>query len=85
MYYTYSMDPPEEEDSVFECEECHSGLYVGDDYYEIDGTIMCEDCAIEWLKSNFRKTIDDSYIGPDPDEEYDKYVDDQISAHWFDD
>jgi hypothetical protein len=26
------------------CSECGAKLYVGDGYYEVDGSIYCEDC-----------------------------------------
>lgn len=31
------------------CEDCHEIIYEGYGYYDIEGRILCEDCAHEWL------------------------------------
>lgn len=34
------------------CEHC--GERIQDDYYEIDGCIVCDDCILEYLRKNCR-------------------------------
>lgn len=44
-----------------ECDRCHGYLYKEDDYYEaddvieLDGIMMCEDCARAYLDKKRRK------------------------------
>ncbi len=46
------LEPPDyEAHAVFSCDYCYRGLYEGDEYYDIEGEVYCEDC----LKDNFRK------------------------------
>ena len=30
------------------CEECSDPIYDGEDYYEIDGDMLHEDCLYDW-------------------------------------
>ena len=34
-----------------ECDGCGNEIYDGDEYYEIDGKIYCEDCIIDFRKT----------------------------------
>lgn len=51
----------QEERPHIECDECHGYLYKEDDYYEaddvieLDGIMMCEDCARAYLDKKRRK------------------------------
>lgn len=47
----YLTNPPEPEESHFMCSECKDVLYPDDRYFELDGQILCEGCAAEWLES----------------------------------
>ena len=29
---------------VEQCENCHGSIYDGEEYYDVDGTIICESC-----------------------------------------
>lgn len=31
------------------CSECKEPLYPEDDYFDLDGQMLCENCAKEWL------------------------------------
>ena len=33
------------------CCECGIKIYEGDDYYDIDGTILCEDCTAGYKRT----------------------------------
>lgn len=43
------------------CEVCGSRIYEeddtydGDEYYEVDDIIICEDCFFEWARDNLRR------------------------------
>lgn len=40
------MEPPEL-NPVLYCDICHEGIYEGERYYKIGGTIMCKCCVAE--------------------------------------
>jgi formylmethanofuran dehydrogenase subunit E len=42
---------------VTRCTNCHEDISLGYDYYDIDGLILCEDCAHEWFEQ-FRRTAE---------------------------
>jgi len=48
-YDTWKTTPPDEPETKCKCSKCEEELYEGDDYYELDDEILCEDCAEEWL------------------------------------
>ena len=61
------LDPPEPEVAFF-CEGCGCEIYVGDDYYRVDGKNYCVDCVSSGIAE---KDYDDD--GPGPDEMYDRW------------
>ena len=44
-YYGYK------EEIADRCQCCGKDIYVGEEYYDIDGTIMCEDCVDDCIKT----------------------------------
>ena len=46
----YLSPPDNEADKVYECYFCDSAIYEGDDCYEIDNLIYCEDCINKHFK-----------------------------------
>lgn len=51
-YDRWKTTPPEPEESKYKCIECECDLYPGDDAYELDGYVYCEDHAKEWFESH---------------------------------
>ena len=46
------LDPPEDE--VFaECDQCGGEIYVGEEYYDIDGDLIHEDCLCDYARDRF--------------------------------
>lgn len=58
-----------------ECACCGTDILDGDDYYDINGEIMCENCAYEWLRDQ-RYTAD--IEGTKADEWYDRMKDGEL-------
>lgn len=50
----YLTTPPEdyEQESNLKCCECGNDIYPGEEYYDFDGDIFCEDHAKEWLEEH---------------------------------
>ena len=47
-HYTCTAGCPENSASaVYICDSCSSEIYSGEDYYNLDGSIYCEDCIFE--------------------------------------
>ena len=45
------LDPPE--DKVFcYCDHCGGEIYDGEEYYEIKGDLVHEDCLLDYVKEN---------------------------------
>ena len=65
------LDPPEPE-VAFYCEGCGSEIYVGEDYYRVDGKPYCEGCVSSEIAE---PDYDD---GPDPDQIYDDWRERQM-------
>ena len=44
-YDDWKLNPPEPK-VAYECEECGTDIYKGDEYFDVDGTILCteKDC-----------------------------------------
>ena len=38
------------------CEHCKEHIQE-DEYYEIDGSIVCDDCLLDFVRKNCKKTI----------------------------
>lgn len=55
-YDRWKTTPPEEPETHFKCERCGLELYPGDDYFDCEGGVLCEECSKEWLES-FKKTV----------------------------
>lgn len=51
------MIEPEEPDIKFECDECGSPIYYGDEYYEFVFEILCPDCVGSRLKWAEHETV----------------------------
>lgn len=61
--------PPEEDTTECFCAECEEPLYVDDEYFELDGQILCEDCAKDWLDDR-RSVVTEAMVhGGRPDED----------------
>jgi hypothetical protein len=43
-----SYDPPCAEPSDKTCDYCRDPINVGDEYYDFDGKIVCEDCLYKY-------------------------------------
>ena len=39
---------------IGECEYCHEPIHEGEDYYDIEGTLLHDDCDFDWLRQ-FKK------------------------------
>ena len=37
------------------CNECGGDIYEGNDYYNFDGDIVCEDCQRDYVREHFRR------------------------------
>ena len=68
--WQYDLDrvlttPPEDEMPVskFYCHECGFEFYPDDRVYDIDGRILCEDCADDWLEDHVRKATEEECYG----------------------
>ena len=50
-YDSWKTTPPEydEPTSQCKCNNCGEELFEGDEYYELDGEVLCRYCAEEWL------------------------------------
>ena len=46
------MDKP-----VKKCDSCEGGLFEGDEYFDIDGYCICQNCIDDYLKTNYRRLI----------------------------
>ena len=54
--------PPEEPESKFLCAKCKEPFYPDDKYFDCDGEKYCEECAMEWFKSQaLTATEEDCY------------------------
>lgn len=42
--------PPDPDTKCF-CRECDAELYEGELYFSIEGEILCENCANDWLEN----------------------------------
>lgn len=65
-YDSWKTTAPEGEDAVCECEECACELFVGDEAYNLDDAILCEDCFVEKAKLKFKFEVEEE---PDPRDE----------------
>lgn len=44
--------------AVCQCEYCGSNIYPGDSYYNFNGDVICDGCAWEYVRDNFRQTAE---------------------------
>ena len=58
------LDPPEPE-VAFRCDYCGNDIYVGEEYYHIDGTDICTECLRDWADEFYKREAEPD--GPDPD------------------
>lgn len=57
------IENPMENDALWEplckpklhCNECDGGIYEDDNYYEINGDVVCENCISYYVKENYRR------------------------------
>lgn len=47
-----SYDPPCAEPSGKICDLCSCAVNVGEDYYDFDGCLVCEDCLYDYEKKH---------------------------------
>lgn len=40
---------------ICHCGECGAGIFSGNDYYDFDGDIVCEECEPDYVKEHFRR------------------------------
>ena len=71
------LDPPEPTVALY-CDNCGNEIYVGEDYWDINGDRICRDCLDDWLDRCKKEAEYPDYDGPDPDEEYDRWKDRQM-------
>ena len=43
---------------VARCMECEGDISAGEDFYQIDGDVVCENCIDGFLKENYRRCIE---------------------------
>jgi formylmethanofuran dehydrogenase subunit E len=51
------LEPPEDKPKYI-CEDtsgCNEPIYEGEDYYRVDGYILCEDCGRRYLDELYKK------------------------------
>jgi hypothetical protein len=46
------QDSQQESDTIGWCEHCGEPIYAGEDYYEIYGEIIHEDCLRDWAEKH---------------------------------
>ena len=39
------------------CNDCGCSIFDGDNFYEIEGAVLCEECARAWLKERRKSSI----------------------------
>ena len=42
---------------VCRCGECGGDIYEGNDFYDFDGDIVCDDCKWDYVREHFRRCI----------------------------
>ena len=64
-YDDWKCNPPEESAPVSKCKchYCNDELLPDDEYYELDGEIVCEFCAEEWLEGKKNWVTEDMAYG----------------------
>ena len=40
---------------VCRCGECERDIYPGEEYFDFDGDIVCEDCERDYVRKNYRR------------------------------
>lgn len=55
--YGYWNSPPREEDAIY-CDRCRDSIYLGQDYFDIDGEVLCESC-FDYISGKWRRTHGD--------------------------
>lgn len=46
--YDAEQDRKLAECCIGKCTQCGAVLYSFDDYYDVDGTLICDDCLYDW-------------------------------------
>ena len=62
-YDRWKTTPPEDRESKCKCERCGESLYPGDEYFDCEGTLLCDECSKEWLSEQFQKVTDEMCYG----------------------
>lgn len=62
-YDDWKLNPPEPEESHFKCEHCHEEFQPGDKVYNIEGDLICYECAWEWLDNQSRLVKEEECYG----------------------
>lgn len=57
----FAEDEPVEREpqELTKCEKCGHAIYEGDDYFNVHGHIICEDCINDFLKTADPDDFDD--------------------------
>lgn len=50
--FAYGQADPQEAKIFCECNECGGEIYEGEEYHDINGWIVCDNCLNDWLNSN---------------------------------
>ena len=58
----YLTPPNNEAIKIYECYICDNPIYEGEDCYEIDNLIYCEDCVNQHFKIMAEKLDSDGYL-----------------------
>ena len=51
-YDAWKTTPPDNKPSLCSCEMCGCEMYPDDEYYDVNGALLCPECANDWLDSN---------------------------------
>ena len=44
---------------ICECEVCNRGIYYGETYFDVWETIVCDECIVTFVNTNYRKVATD--------------------------
>lgn len=43
---------------VCQCEMCEGNIYSGNDFYNFNGIVICEDCVRDYVRDTFKQTAE---------------------------
>lgn len=50
--FAYGQADPQEAEIFCECDECNGEIYKDEEYYDINGWIVCQHCLHAWAKQH---------------------------------